>query len=212
MKIKGLSEILPKDLSESSVNEIIQIIEDTVRDRVSEEIKSVEAKVKAFIRLKINELKEHALTELQEEDSMYRNSKLFEHVKSVVALEIGKEDNDSSISGLLEEKNAREAEFTSIAEKLSKVLEENEKLTNAIITINSEMEKMEDQVLTLEEENNDLADSNKRLNESSKKPFLSSEKAKIISENVEVKKDRKIDNPFLTEEVMEHMPFTSRKG
>lgn len=208
---KNISEILPEGLSEASVNEIARVVEDTIDERVSEEIKGIEAKVKAFIRLKIEELKEHALLELQEENTTYRNSKLFEHMKSVVALELGQEDEGSTVASLLEEKSVQEAERVGLAERLSKALEENENISEALAVTNAALAKSQANTKILEEDNDDLKDEVSTLTESNKRPFKSSEKAVIISENSEVVKERKVNNPFLTPEVMEHMPFTSKK-
>ncbi len=207
----GISEILPKGMSESAIAEITQVVEETINTRVREQLSSVEAKVKSFIRLKIEELKEHALLELQEDNATYRNAKLFEHMKSVVALEIGETDKESTVSNLLEEKSKRNAEYEEISSRLGKALEENEKLTNAIVTMNNDLVILEEHVQSMGDEREELLGEVRRLTESKKKPFLSSEKAVMISENIELKKEKVIVNQFLTPEVMEYMPFTSRK-
>jgi hypothetical protein len=208
---KGIEGLLPEGLSESSIAEIAQLVEDTIELRVKEKMSIVEAKVKSFIRMKIEELKEHALLELQEENETYRNAKLFEHMKSVISLEIGESDKESTISSLLEEKNNKIKEFEELSTRLGKALEENEKLTNAIVKMNSDLLTLEEHVQSMGDEKEELIGEVRRLSESKKRPFKSSEKAVIISENVELKKEKVISNPFLTPEVMEYMPFTSKK-
>ena len=208
---KGIEGLLPEGLSESSIAEIAQLVEDTIELRVKEKMSIVEAKVKSFIRMKIEELKEHALLELQEENETYRNAKLFEHMKSVISLEIGESDKESTISSLLEEKNNKIKEFEELSTRLGKALEENEKLTNAIVKMNSDLLTLEEHVQSMGDEKEELIGEVRRLSESKKRQFKSSEKAVIISENVELKKEKVISNPLLTPEVMEYMPFTSKK-
>ena len=60
-----IAKLLPENLSESGLEEIASIIEETVQERVDAETKSLEAKVGGFMRMKLNEMKEQAVRELE---------------------------------------------------------------------------------------------------------------------------------------------------
>ena len=82
--INKIVEKLPDGLSESGVEEVASLIDEVVEERVSEEIKVLESKVKAFLRTKLDELKDTARRELEADDKLVRSSKVFEAIKNKV--------------------------------------------------------------------------------------------------------------------------------
>ena len=65
--LKDIANILPEGLDESTVETIFELVDSTINEQVSEKIGLLEAKVNAYLRTKVDQLKEQALTELSEE-------------------------------------------------------------------------------------------------------------------------------------------------
>ena len=64
--IKNIADILPEGLNESTVEAIFEMVDSTINEQVDEKIGLLEAKVSAYLRSKIDQLKDQALTELSE--------------------------------------------------------------------------------------------------------------------------------------------------
>ena len=116
----SIAELLPEGLSESAVTEIAMLVEQVITEQVAEETKALEAKVQGFIRARVDTLKDQALRELQEENETMRNASLFESVKTLMALELRKDDEDNAISDLVQEQQEYEAEVDILTEELKK--------------------------------------------------------------------------------------------
>lgn len=198
---KDIAALLPEGLSESAVTEIASLVQEVITEQVAEKVSVLEAQVKGFIRTKIDELKEQALRELEEENETVKNAALFESVKTLMALEIRKEDEGNVISDLVQEQEGYEQEVETLAHELSEAFEANEQLTEALTVLTKKVEKLEGDKAT-------LLEAVTVLEESKSKPFKSSEKAQIITENVDRKEtpDAQAHNELLTPEVMAFMP------
>ena len=121
-----IAELLPEGLSEAAVSEIAALVNTVISEQVDEKILQLEAKVKGFMRSRVDELKDQALRELQEEDDTFRNATLFESVKTLMALELKKDDEENAISDLVHEQKEYEEEVNIMTEELRKSFEENE--------------------------------------------------------------------------------------
>ena len=201
-QILPIAELLPEGLSEAAITEIATLVNTVIEEQVNEKIQELEAKVKGFMRLRVDELKNHAMRELQEEESTVRNAELFKSVKSLMALEINSEDEDSVISDLVQEQKDFEEEVSILTEELRKTFNENDKMESIIKTLSKKVSR-------LEEDNGTLSETVDTLEEAREKPFKSSEKALVITENVDknTRTEKDIfDNNFLTPEVMKFMP------
>ena len=97
-EIKSIAELLPEGLSEETVTQIAELVDSVIKEEVNERVKLLEAKVKGFLRMEIQSIKEHALKELQEESEVYRNAQLFESIKSLMALELSEKDENNEVS------------------------------------------------------------------------------------------------------------------
>ena len=84
-KLENIAEILPEGISEATVAEICTLVGEVIEEQVGEQVTQLNAKVNAFLRTKIDVLKEQAMAELQEESETYRNARIFESIKSLVA-------------------------------------------------------------------------------------------------------------------------------
>ena len=198
-----IAELLPEGLSEAAISEIAALVNNVISEQVEEKTGQLEAKVKGFIRSRVDELKDHAVKELQEENETIRNASLFASVKTLMSLELKKDDEDSAISDLVEEQQEFEAEVNILTEELRKSFEENEKLATSVKALAKKVDK-------LNEDKTNLLEAVDYLEDSRDVPFKSSEKAVIITEDVDKREANKPDaqayNDLLTPEVMKFMP------
>tara|TARA_R110002051_G_scaffold1143_9_gene5840 strand:+ start:4893 stop:5534 length:642 start_codon:yes stop_codon:yes gene_type:complete len=201
-----IAELLPEGLSEAAVSEIAVLVNTVISEQVDEKILQLEVKVKGFMRSRVDELKDQAVRELQEEDETFRNATLFESVKTLMALELKKDDEDNAISDLVHEQKEFETEVNILTEELRKSFEENEKIETTLKALSTKVNKLEEDKAT-------LLEAVDVLEESKDKPFKSSEKAIIIAEDVDKKEVNKPDvqafNDLLTPEVMKFMPHSN---
>ena len=198
-----IAELLPEGLSEAAISEIAALVNNVIAEQVEDKTRELESKVKGFIRARVDELKDQAMRELHEENETIRNASLFESVKTLMSLELNKDDENHAISDLVEEQKEFEAEVTILTEELRKSFEENEKINTSINALSKKVGK-------LEEDRSDLLEAVEILEESKDQPFKSSEKAVIITEDVDKREANKPDaqafNDLLTPEVMKFMP------
>ena len=203
-----IAELLPEGLSEAAVSEIAMLVNSVITEQVDEKIRGLEAKVQGFIRARVDTLKDQAVRELQEENETMRNASLFESVKTLMALELRKDDEDNAISDLVQEQQEFEAEVDILTEELRKSFEENQKLATSVNALSTKVGKLEEDKVT-------LLEAVDVLEESKDLPFKSSEKAVIIAEDVDKKEESRVQpqsvNDLLTPEVMKFMPHSNLK-
>ena len=202
-----IAELLPEGLSEAAISEIAVLVNNVISEQVEDKTRELESKVRGFMRSRIDELKDQALRELHEEDETMRNASLFESVKTLMALEINKNDEGNAVSDLVEEQKEFEAEVEVLTEELRKSFEAAERAETLAKALTNKIEKLEEDKAT-------LLEAVEVLEESKDKPFKSSEKAVIIAEDVDKKKEvDRLDvyNDLLTPEVMKFMPQSEPK-
>ena len=190
-QIKKIVEKLPEGLSENGLEEVASIIDEVVEERVSEEIKMLESKVKAFLRTKLDELKDTARRELEVDDPIVRSSKVFEAIKTLVASEIESADVESAVS-FHEQHNE---ELTKEVDLLRTQLDEAVRAKGMVET---KMEKQSSKLTKLSEA---LDDEREKV----EMPFKSSESAIIISNEshgVKSLPENSVENFFLNEDVI----------
>jgi len=181
---ESIAKLLPENLSESGLEEIASIIEETVQERVDAEVKSLEAKVGGFMRMKLNEMKEQAIRELEKDDETFRAVKVYESLKSVIAEDLATSDEDAVAST-----------YKADNEKLQETVEDLNSKISSLMTENS---TLEDSVMNLRE---DVL----VLDDVTKKPFKSSEQALVITNesiNENSTPTSEVFNEFLTEDVV----------
>lgn len=203
-QVLPIAELLPEGLSEAAIGEIATLVNTVITEQVEEKTRVLEAKVKGFLRLRVDELKEQAMRELEHDSDFVRSANLFEAIKTLMALEMGKDDEDNAISDLMKEQTEFEEEVTILTEELRRSYEETEKLELLATTLSTKVE-------SLEEDNQLLIGAVETLEESKEAPFKSSEKAVMIAEDVDAVVDSSSreaisNNSFLTPEVMKFMP------
>ena len=171
-----LAKLLPEGLSDEGVEAINSLVDGVVEERVASEMSDLNAKVSGYLRLKIDELKAQAQKELEDSNEVYRAKKVYESLKAIVAEDVQSSDSESVVT-------------------LYK--EENEKLRQEVKELKEEITTLEGAVENLREDINSLS-------EIQKKPFKSSEKALVITNegNNEGAVRNSVDNSFLTEDVL----------
>ena len=179
-----IAKLLPENLSESGLEEIASIIEETVQERVDSEVKSLEAKVGGFIRMKLNEMKENAIIELEKDNETFRAVKVYESLKSVIAEDLATSDEDAVASTYKADNEKLQETVESLNSKISSLMTENNTLETSVLNLRED-------VLVLDEV--------------SKKPFKSSEQALVITNesiNENSAPTSEVFNEFLTEDVV----------
>jgi len=179
-----IAKLLPDTLSESGLEEIASIIEETVQERVDSEVKSLEAKVGGFMRMKLNEMKETAITELEKDNETFRAVKVYESLKSVIAEDLATSDEDAVASTYKADNEKLQETVESLNSKISSLMTENNTLEDSVVNLRED-------VLVLDDV--------------SKKPFKSSEQALVITNesiNETSAPTSAVFNEFLTEDVV----------
>jgi DNA repair exonuclease SbcCD ATPase subunit len=208
-KLTNIVDLLPEGLDESTVEKIFKLVDSTINQQVEERVTLLEAKVNAFLRTKIDQLKEQAITELTEESEVFRNAKLFESVRTLMSLELNTKDEVNMVSEMKDQHSEMEQEVTVLTEQLNKVILENEKLQNTIKILNNKVHLSESKTKTLEKGKIRLEEKVQNLQAVIDEPFASSEKAIMISEaNRPVENKNEFLNQFLSPEAMKLMPFS----
>ena len=211
-KIKNIADILPEGLDQSTVEAIFQLVDTTINEQVEEKIGLLEAKVNAYLRTKIDQLKEQALAELSEENEVFRNARLFESVRTLMALELNDADEDHALSEMTEQHGELQEEFDVLTDQVNKLVVENEKLQGTIKVLKDKVSLTEGTVEKLKNHKAQLLEEVENLQAARDEAFKSSEQAVVVTKADKViTEERTYDrNTFLTDEVMKFMPFSPK--
>ncbi len=189
--IDKIVQALPEGLTETGIEEVAVLLDEVVEDRVAEEVKLLEAKVKAFLRTKLDDLKETARRELEADDKLVRAYKVFEAVKTIVAAELESEDVHSAVRTYEVENTRLQGEVESI----------NGQLEESIKTVNLLESKLDYRESELSQLSEALVDEK----EKAEIPFKSSESAVMItneSHGTQSLPAQALENFFLNEDVI----------
>ena len=205
-KFDNISQLLPDGLTEETVSEIATLVSEVISEEVESKVKDLETKVHGFLRMKIDEVKSHALSELEQENETFKNARIFESLKALMALELNSGDEDNAISQTRREYEEIQEENDVLVRELNTALTECSKMENTLRVLS-------DKVSVLEEQKVDLQEAVTVLEESSLLPFESNEKAVVISEEINAPEVAETDDPhdsyneFINEDMMAFMPF-----
>ena len=205
-KFDNISELLPEGLTEETIEEIATLVNEVISEEVEAKVKDLENKVHGFLRMKIDEVKDHALAELEKENETFKNAKIFESLKALMALELNSDDEDHAVSQTRKEFDEVYEENELLIRELNSALTECNKLENTLKVVS-------DKMTSIEEERHELQEALVNLEEAAEVPFQSNEKAVMISERVdsEVEEEEVTtqlnENEFLTNDMMAFMPF-----
>ena len=208
--IKKIADLLPEGLDESTVEEIFKLVDSTINEQVQSQVRLLESKVTAYLRTKVDDMKQQALTELSEESEIFRNARLFESVRSLMALELSEADQENAVNDITAQYAELQEEFDVLSEQIDAVVTENDKLEGTVKVLSDKVSLTESQLYETEETNQHLQEEVANLEASKEEAFVSSEKAIIISNSEkEINEERTHNNEFLTDEVMKFMPFSN---
>lgn len=208
MDIKSIAELLPDGLTEETVDNICNLIDSVIKEEVQNKYNILTAKVNAFLRTKIDSIKEHALSELAEENPLYRNAVLFEEVKSMLSLEIADKQKDNAVAKV-------EEQVKTVEEENALLLEQLEAAAAQIADLQSKVKEKSNKVKVYKTKLEEMANINIKLLEEKKEliaesdlEFKGSDVAVIQAREMKstVKEGTKVSNQFLTEGVMALMP------
>jgi len=189
--IDKIVQALPEGLTETGIEEVASLLDGVVEERVAEEVKLIEAKVKAFLRTKLDELKDTARRELEADDKLVRAYKVFEAVKTIVAAEIEGDDIDNAVK-VYESENAK------LQDELTQTQNHLEESLKSVNLLESKLDKQESELSQLSEA---LVDEK----EKAEIPFKSSESAVMItneSHGDQSLPHSAVENFFLNEDVI----------
>ena len=204
---KGLAKLLPEGLDDAVVTEISTLISNIVDDQVTAQVTILETKVKAFLRSRVDMIKEHAANELVLENEDYRNAKLFEDIKALVLLEAKVDDQENAL-GLVREgidnvQKEHSEEVDVLLAKIEQMNESNESLEVVNKALRGKVKILANKVETISES---------IIAQKKPKVFKSSEKALVLGEDVDKIKtsNKKLVNDqlrtLISEESMKLMP------
>ena len=204
-KFDNISKLLPEGLTEDTVSEIATLVGEVITEEVENKVKDLENKVHGFLRMKIDEVKSHALAELEQENDTFKNARIFESLKALMALELNSDDEDTAIGQTRKEFDEVQEENDVLVRELNSALTECSKLENTLRVLSEKNEILED-------ERFDLQEAVVSLEESAKLPFESNEKAVVISDQVDEEIHKETVEPhdgneFINENMMAFMPF-----
>ena len=203
-KVNDIAELLPEGMSEELVSEIAKVMQDVIAERIDEEMALLTNKVHAFLRHQMDTVQEAALDELSESHEIYRDAQALKDIKSVLAFEIDREDIQHVASQIDESVAKAQQDNDTLVQELAESIKENQRLERVV-------NNLEDKVVALNKNVEQLQESKETLEDELGSDFESTEKAIVITENVDAPvKDEgptfDLRNPFLTEEVMAYMP------
>ena len=210
--VKNIADILPEGLDESTVEAIFGMVDSAINEQVSDKISLLEAKVNAYLRTKVDQLKDQAISELSEESEVFRNARLFESVRTLMALELTSDDEDSALSEMTNQQGELQEEFDVLTDQVNQLVRENERLQSTVKVLDNKVSVTEGIVQDLEGQRVQLLEEVENLEAISEEKFLSSERAIVVSNaDKEINEERaQYNNEFLNDEVMKFMPFNSQ--
>ena len=201
--MNNLAELLPEGLTEHAMDEIAKLVDSVISERVDSEVNDLITKVNGFLRMKVDDIKQYALQELAQDEEFVRNGHIYENMKSMMSIELDERDKDTAISDLVDVNEEAQENVSKLTSELDRLMEENEKLFSVT-------DVLQDKIKLLEQEKIDLKEEPASLVESQQLPIESSEKAVMVSKNVDgpvTAENEGILNEFLTPEVMRFMPI-----
>tara|TARA_R110000824_G_scaffold315322_1_gene502444 strand:- start:1010 stop:1642 length:633 start_codon:yes stop_codon:yes gene_type:complete len=202
--VTSIADLLPEGMSDELISEIAKVMQDVISERIEEEMDVLANKVHGFLRHQMDTIQEAALGELSESHEIYRDAQALKDIKTVLAFEIEREDLTTITEQINEDVEKVTGDNDLLVRELSDTIRDNTRLERVI-------SNLEDKLNLVIEEKEYLQESVEYLEEEASSDFESTERAIVITENVDapVKNTtaQPMDgNPFLTNEVMAYMP------
>lgn len=205
-KMQEIAKLLPENLDESVAIEIANLVSEKITEEVEKVKQDLTIRTTSFIRGQIEKLKEHALRELEMENDTVKNLSVYEHIKSLMAVELNPADEQNALNALTLESTNLQKNVDVLKEEMARVLEENNKYKNAIKIQKDKIGLLESRVSNLQV--------NLRENKEKVKMEISGDAVVVSEENFKKREQltesasRKfsgVNNPFLNEETLNLM-------
>ena len=205
-KMEEIAKLLPENLDESVAIEIANLVSEKITEEVEKVKQDLTIKTTSFIRGQIEKLKEHALKELEMENDTVKNLSVYEHIKSLMAVELNPADEQNAINAMQLESTNLSKNVDILKEEMSRVLEENNKFKNVIKIQKDKIGLLESRVSNLQigiRENKERT----KMEVSGDAVVVSEENFKKRETLTESKTHRNpsVYNPFLNEETLNLM-------
>jgi len=209
-KLKDISELLPEGVTQETITELTEVMQDLIEKRVQEEVGALTDKVFAFLSMKRQQIQEAALEELHESNDVYRDAQRFRELMGYMAVEFRPEYVDAESEKRLSEASELVEDNEVLARELSESLKEQERLAKTIQLLESKVSKREREIESLNESVHSLNESVKNLAEEKEAMlFESTEQAVVVTNNVDEEVEdeplESMGNQFLTEEMLKLM-------
>lgn len=208
-KLTDINDFLPDGLNEETVEKIFSLVDSTINEQVEEKVRLLEARVSAYLRTKVEDLKEQALVELSEENEVFRNAQLFESIRAFMGIELGKEDEDSVVQGVTQEYDQLKEEFDTLLGQVNVLIEANDELESNLAVAAQKVKSLEGSMESLQEENQQLEGQVGELETALTEDFESSERAVVVTKADSEPLDEERVHPrneLITDEVLRFMP------
>tara|TARA_R110000737_G_scaffold353055_1_gene401955 strand:- start:165 stop:809 length:645 start_codon:yes stop_codon:yes gene_type:complete len=208
-KITDINELLPDGLSEDTVEKIFSLVDSTINEQVEKQATILEARVNAYLRNKIDQIKEQAMVELAEESDLFRNAQLFESVRTLMSFELNKDDDATVVAGVTSELSELQEEFDVLLSQVTTLVEANDNLELTVTALQVKEQNISEEYNTLSEDKLLLAEQVVELEAALLEEFESSEKAVVISKaDAPINEESEVvnNNSFLNAEVLHLMP------
>ena len=199
----SLADLLPEGLTEHAVDEIAKLVDSVITERVDSEVNGLITKVNGFLRMKVDDIKDYALKELEQDEEFVRNGQIYENMKTMMSIELEQHDKETAMAGLVDVNEEAQENISTLTKEVDRLMEENEKVVSIAEALNDKVELLEREKIELVEEAENLV-------ESQQLPFESSEKAVMVSNSEDgpvAAEQEGVLNEFLTDEVMRYMPI-----
>jgi len=202
--LEEIAKLLPEGLTDDLLEKIASLVHNKIVEEVNGKTQELTVKVKAYLRGQVERLKEQAIKELELENDVYRNAKLFESVKSLFVTELSDNDEVNAINLMAFEQDSLNKKLNVLAGELDKSLKESVELKKHLKVLLDKNRLLESKIKSNEQ----------TLNESrairsmslkgdaqviSKENFQRQGK-KLVESN---KTPETVGNMFLTDEVMQ---------
>ena len=143
-KVQNIAELLPEGLTEATLNEIAELVNSVINEQVEEQSRMLEAKVQAFLRMKIDEIKDQAKRELELEDGTFKNARIFEAIKTLMAMELSGEDEENAVACVSQDNQNLQEEIQVLTSELNKALKVNSKYEKVLGALERKVDNLEE--------------------------------------------------------------------
>jgi hypothetical protein len=171
---------------------------------VEARIKVLEAKVNGFLRSNVEKIKEHALSELVQENEQARDAAMFREIKSLFVNDLTEEDQIESVKKASLENDDLVDEVAALTEELTEATREKEKLRVVNKALSGKVNMLSESLKEIKVEVESIQE-NRRPVKSSERALMAS----VVKEEVQQSTPTELGElaSMINEESMNLMPF-----